>query len=308
MATTFSNHFVSFCPRPSTSGTHSRAVRSLEAPLSFRGNPSRCAGQRFPVLSSPSVTRQLPKAAVNISESNAQTVNGEEDDQVPWSNSAGQAEHKDIPTLKSLIQAYKEAILIGDEKSVSDIELAICTLEKERGELLNKVTEITADIASGRDKFLRSNAEFENFRKRCAKDRLSFTSDIQIELIESLLPIVDSFERSRQQIKPETEKEEKLDTSYQGIYKQFVEIMRSLRVGVIETVGRQFDPSMHEAIARVESRKYNEGFVVEEVCRGFVLGDQILRPAKVIVSIGSGLKKAPSEAEEPTEQPPVATG
>ncbi|MQL72753.1 hypothetical protein Taro_005086 [Colocasia esculenta] len=309
MATSFSNHLVSFCPRPSTSGRHPRtAPTSMEAPVCFQGNPSGWRRRHLPVLSSPSVARRSLKAAVKFSESDTKTIDGEEDNQVRENNFADNGEQKVSSTMKFLIQAYKKAVLSGDGKSVTDIEVAICGMGKERDELFNKVTEVTAEIASGKEKFLRVNADLENFRKRSEKDRLSFTSDIQRDLIESLLPIVDSFEQSRQQIKPETEKEKKLDTSYQGIYKQFVEILRSLRVAVIETVGKQFDPLMHEAIGRVESHKYKEGFIVEEVSRGFLLGDQILRPAKVKVSAGPADKNSPPEAEESTEQPPLAAG
>lgn len=59
--------------------------------------------------------------------------------------------------------------------------------------------------------------------------------------------MVDSFERAKQQIKPETEKEKQIDTSYQGIYKQFVEIMRSMQVAVVPTVGKPFDPKVSES-------------------------------------------------------------
>lgn len=71
-------------------------------------------------------------------------------------------------------------------------------------------------------------------------------------MIESLLPLVDSFERAKQQLKPETEKEKKIDTSYQGIYKQFVEIMRSLQVVAVATVGKPFDPAVCKALNPLE--------------------------------------------------------
>ena len=90
-------------------------------------------------------------------------------------------------------------------------------------------------------------SNFDNFRKRAEKERLTVRSDAQGEVIESLLLMVDSFERAKQQIKPETEKEKKIDASYQGIYKQFVEIMRSMQVAAVPTVGKPFDPSVSES-------------------------------------------------------------
>ncbi|XP_026458906.1 uncharacterized protein LOC113359501 [Papaver somniferum] len=91
-------------------------------------------------------------------------------------------------------------------------------------------------------------------------------------------------ERAKQQCIPETEKEEKLVTSYQGIYKQFVETMRSLNVAVIGTVGKPFDPSFREAITREESQQFREAIIIQEVHRGFPPhGDLVLQPAKVKV-------------------------
>lgn len=157
----------------------------------------------------------------------------------------GSEAEKNYPhTLKDLIRVYKDAVLNGDEKAVSDIEAVISTMENEKIALLQKVAEISNDMVSGKDKFLRLKADFDNFRKCTDKDRLTLTTDVQGEVIESLLPMVDSFERAKQQIKPEREKEKQIDTSYQGIYKQFVEILRSLHVAVVQTVGKPFDSSV----------------------------------------------------------------
>jgi maltodextrin utilization protein YvdJ len=100
------------------------------------------------------------------------------------------------------------------------------------------------EMTSGKEKYIRLQADFDNYRKRAEKERHTIRSDAQGDVIESLLPMVDNFERAKQQLKPETEKEKNIDASYQGIYKQFVEIMRSLRVAAVATVGKPFDPSV----------------------------------------------------------------
>ncbi|XXG88091.1 hypothetical protein AAC387_Pa12g0350 [Persea americana] len=193
--------------------------------------------------------------------------------QTSESRSKGSEVEKNYPhTLKELIRVYKDAVLHGDEKTVSDIEEMISTIENEKISLVKKVSEIAAEIVSGKDKYLRLKADFDNFRKRSEKDRLTLTSDVQGE----------------------------------GIYKQFVEILRSLRVAVVQTVGNPFDPSLHEAIGREESQEFNEGIIIEEIRRGFVLGERLLRPATVKVS--SGRKRAPPNAERPTGKPPAAVG
>ncbi|XP_015885577.3 uncharacterized protein LOC107420985 [Ziziphus jujuba] len=233
------------------------------------------------------------------------TTNGEEDGQSVDSVVSG-AGGQHVFSLKTLIKEYKEAILDGDEKTVLDVEARIDRIEKEMHELDQKLSTLTADITSGKEKYIRLQADFDNFRKRSEKERLTVRTNAQGEVIESLLPMVDNFERAKQQIKPETEKEIKIDASYQGIYKQFVEIMRSLHVAVVATVGKPFDPLLHEAIAREESHEFKEGIIIQEFRRGFLLGDRLLRPATVKVSSGPGRKKAPLTHEN-SSGPPAAT-
>ncbi|KAK7855028.1 protein grpe [Quercus suber] len=255
-----------------------------------------------------------------------------QDSEVPTTNDLEEAGENDVQTsesgadqqhlssLTTLIKVYKEAILAGDEKTISDIEARIHVIENEKNELVQNVLTLSTEITSGKEKYIRLQADFENFRKRSEKERLTIRSDAQGEIIESLLPMVDNFERAKQQLKLETEKEQKIDASYQGIYKQFVEIMRNLRVAVVATVGKPFDPSvserfcylnqfhLHEAIAREESQEFKEGVVIQEFRRGFLLGDRLLRPAMVKVSAGPGRKKAPVATEKSTEHPATAAG
>ncbi|KAF3445738.1 hypothetical protein FNV43_RR10915 [Rhamnella rubrinervis] len=182
-------------------------------------------------------------------------------------------------SLKTLIKEYKEAILYGDVKTVSDVEAIIDKIENEKYELVQKVSTLTAEITSGKEKHIRLQADFDNYRKR-----------------------------AKQQLKPETEKEKTIDASYQGIYKQFVEIMKSLHVAVVATVGKPFDPLLHEAIAREESQEFKEGIIIQEFRRGFLLGERLLRPAMVKVSSGPGRKKAPLTTENSSGRPAAPAG
>lgn len=154
----------------------------------------------------------------------------------------GGAGQQHLFRLKTLIKEYKEAILYGDERTVYDVEARIDKIANENHELVQKVSTLTAEVTSGKEKYTRLQADFDNYRKRSEKERLTTWTNAQGEVIESLLPMVDNFERAKQQLKPETEKEKKIDASYQGIYKQFVEIMRSLHVAVVATKGKPFDP------------------------------------------------------------------
>lgn len=235
-------------------------------------------------------------------EDSAPTTNGKEE------NNEIQEGQKRGPSLKNLMKIYRQAIFYGDEKTILDIEAKVGTIEKEYHASLQKVSSLSAEITSGKEKYIRLQADFDNFRKRSDKERVNIRSDAREEVIESLLPMVDSFERAKQQIQPETEKEKKIDSSYQGIYKQLVDIMRNLQVAAVPTVGKPFDPSLHEAIAREESQEYKEGIIIQEFRRGFLIGNRLIRPAMVKVSSGPGNKKSSVGTEKRAEQPATAAG
>ncbi|XP_056688196.1 uncharacterized protein [Spinacia oleracea] len=94
------------------------------------------------------------------------------------------------------------------------IEIAVYRLETEKNELVEKLSTLTEEITSGKDRFIRLQADFDNFRRRSGKERLLVRSDAQGEVIESLLPMVDNFERAKQQLQPGTDKEKQIDTIF----------------------------------------------------------------------------------------------
>ncbi|CAA7024276.1 unnamed protein product [Microthlaspi erraticum] len=202
--------------------------------------------------------------------------------------------------VKTLIKAYKQALFSGDETTISQLKTILCGIEKEKNRFDNKVLSLSMKIASEKETRIRLQADFDNTRKKLDKDRLSTESNSKVRVMRSLLPLIDSFERARQEIRPDTEMEKKIDTSYQGIYRQLVEVLRHLRVKPIATVGKPFDPLFHEAISREESEAVKAGIITEELNRGFLLEERVLRPAKVKVSLGPIKKKT---AEETTPSP-----
>lgn len=273
---------ATFCTYPAASAAANPTRRRLTPPAAV---PAARKSNRQP----PSfLSFRRPNAALpplRVAGADPQVVNGE-----------------DFPPMNDLIRLYKKAFLDGNDDVVSDIEKAIAGLEEERSKAASQFESITAEIISGKNKFLRLNADLENFRKQTEKDRAKFTSSIQVDLVQSLLPLVDSFEKANVEVTLETDKEQKISTSYQGIYKQLVETLKSLGVGVIETVGKPFDPLVHEAIAREESTQFKAGIVSHEVHRGFLLRERVLRPATVKVSTGPGDQNVSSaSSEEPVE-------
>ena len=155
------------------------------------------------------------------------------------------------PTLAiiALLKSYKEAIASNDESKVAEIESILKSIEDEKIELERKVAVFSEELSIEKSRILRISADFDNFRKRTQRERLSLVTNAQGEVVESLLPVLDNFERAKAQIKVETEGEEKINKSYQSIYKQFVEILESLGVVPMETIGKPFDPLVSSSVS-----------------------------------------------------------
>lgn len=140
------------------------------------------------------------------------------------------------------LNLYKEALANNDDSKVAEVETFLKSIEDEKVELEKKVATISEELSYEKARVLRISADFDNFRKRTERERLSVVSNAKGEVVENLLPVLDNFERAKAQIKVENEGEEKISNSYQSIYKQFVEIMGSIGVVPVETVGKPFDP------------------------------------------------------------------
>ncbi len=132
------------------------------------------------------------------------------------------------------------------------------------------------------DRLLRKSAEFENYRRRVDKERRELAQYAAGDLLEALLPIIDDFERALQ-----ADASADPDAYRKGvelIYKQFQDLLARRGVTPLETVGKDFDPRFHQAITHEESPGRREGEVIDEVRRGYMLGDRLLRPAMVKVA------------------------
>ena len=152
-----------------------------------------------------------------------------------------------------------------------------------------------------KSQYVRIAADFDNFRKRQSRDQ----DDLKIQLVSkaltAILPIVDNFERARQQLKPESEEAQTLHRSYQGLYKQLVEVLKQQGVAPMRVVGQQFDPNLHEAVLREPSEESIEDIIIEELQRGYHLEGKVLRHALVKVSMGPGQQNS----QEPQEKDKV---
>jgi molecular chaperone GrpE len=158
------------------------------------------------------------------------------------------------------------------------------TPESELQSLAVKLTEITNQRDAFQGQYLRIAADFDNFRKRSGKEKEETELRVKSDTIKELLSVVDNFERARTQIKPQNDGEMGIHKSYQGVYKQLVDSLKRIGVSPMRAEGQQFDPNLHEAVMREPTEDHPEGTVIEELQRGYYLGDRILRHSLVKVA------------------------
>jgi molecular chaperone GrpE len=135
---------------------------------------------------------------------------------------------------------------------------------------------------------MRIAADFDNFRKRQSRDQDDLRLQITCSTLSEILPVVDNFDRARQQLDPQSEEAQALHRSYQALYEQLVKVFKQLGVAPMRVEGEPFDPKLHEAVLREPSDLYAEDVVVEELQRGYQLDGRVLRHALVKVSMGPG--------------------
>lgn len=147
-----------------------------------------------------------------------------------------------------------------------------------------QVAQLKTQLEERNGQYLRLTADFENFRKRTSREKEDLELQIKCSTISNLLEVVDNFERARAQIKPQNEGEMTVHKSYQSVYKQLVEALKRIGVAPMRAEGQEFDPNLHEAVMREPTDEHPDGTVIEELVRGYVLGERVLRHAMVKVA------------------------
>ena len=169
-------------------------------------------------------------------------------------------------------------------------------------QLEQELQTLKAEHETLQSQYMRIAADFDNFRKRQSRDQDDLRQQLVCSTLSEILPVVDNFERARQQLNPEGEEAQALHRSYQGLYKQLVEVLKQQGVARMEVIGQDFDPTLHEAVLREESTEHPEDVVTEELQRGYHLNGRVLRHAMVKVSMGPGPSDAAATAEPPANQ------
>ena len=166
--------------------------------------------------------------------------------------------------------------------------------EREVEELKKKLEEKEKEAKENYDRLLRVAADLENYKKRAAKEREDWTKFANEDLMKAILPFIDNLERAVNHA------EKVMDTGVmiEGVRLTLQQVLQTLNkfgLASFESVGKPFDPAMHEAMLVVESDQHEPNRVVEEFQKGYLLNDRLLRPATVSVS------KLPDKEVQTTE-------
>ena len=156
---------------------------------------------------------------------------------------------------------------------------------------VDPVEELTQELQRTKDQLLRQAAEYQNYRRRTERERAEWVRRAQIPVIESMLAVLDDFRRSLDASEQVEQKETPgpaylaLKEGVELVYKNFAGALEKLGVEYIEAVGQPFDENLHEALMQMPAADDTApGIIVQEVQRGYRLGDRVLRHSKVIVS------------------------
>ena len=191
------------------------------------------------------------------------------------------------PTMAEVLPNPEDEVSsTSDSEQSLDTESALDT-----GNDQDALTRLAAEAESLRlqaeertNQCIRIAADFDNFRKRTEREKGEIELRVKRDAIRALLPVIDSFEMSRTQIKPQTDQEVNIHKSYQGVYKQLVDCLKKIGVSPMRVEGQPFDPNFHEAMMREPTNEHPEGTVIEDLRRGYLLDELVLRHAMVKVA------------------------
>jgi molecular chaperone GrpE len=148
---------------------------------------------------------------------------------------------------------------------------------------IDVVTALQQQVDENHNRYLRAQADFDNFRRRTLKEKEELAQYASLKLVGQLLPVLDNFQRALQ-TGGEGAESGSFAKGVDMIYRQLSQVLEAEGLKPMEVVGQPFDPELHQAIMQVESEEYEAGTVVEVIQPGYRLKDKVIRPAMVKVS------------------------
>ena len=171
-----------------------------------------------------------------------------------------------------------------EEKKAAETENTEVEKEETEQPEESKEEELTKKLAEQTDKYTRLFAEYDNFRKRSAREKDARYADAVIDAVAAILPIGDNLERALQ-TEVDSEDAKKLKEGVEMVMKQFNDTLEKLNIKPIKAVGEQFDPTLHNAVMHIEDESIDDNTVVEEFMKGYIYkDDRVVRRSMVKVA------------------------
>lgn len=176
---------------------------------------------------------------------------------------------------------------VSDEELNNETDEMLSAESSDEEDAVSEYNDVAAQIAEleekldeANDKYLRLFAEYDNYRKRTAREKSDTYANASAKCIENLLPVIDSYERSL-----EFEcSDENFKNGMTMIFNQLKEFMTKMNVTELEALGAEFDPNFHNAIQQLSGTDYAANHVCAVYQKGYMLGDKLIRPAMVAVA------------------------
>jgi molecular chaperone GrpE len=180
-------------------------------------------------------------------------------------------------TAEQEIQCKEDNVSTGDQKQNGETGVE----NTDPAALMSELAEKTRQVDELGNRFLRLQADFDNFRRRTRQEKEEASQFIANGIITKLLPILDNFERALNT--GGNQDAGQLLAGMELVNRQFTQILEGMGVKPVVAVGSQFDPNLHEAVMRVEDSSQPDGLIVEELQKGYMAHEKLLRPSMVKV-------------------------
>ncbi|MFH1006299.1 MAG: nucleotide exchange factor GrpE [Candidatus Latescibacterota bacterium] len=176
-----------------------------------------------------------------------------------------------------------EIEIAGDPEAEKADEQAENDAGEQTGQEENPLEKALTEAAQHQDRFLRLAAEFDNYKRRTARQYGDIVQSANERLMSQLLPVLDNFERALSH-QGDDETLESFRKGVEMIFGQLHDVLEAEGLKPFESVGKPFDSNIHDAVIQIESDEHESEIVMEEVQKGYTLGDKVLRHTKVVVS------------------------
>ncbi|WP_337424598.1 nucleotide exchange factor GrpE [Mitsuokella jalaludinii] len=176
--------------------------------------------------------------------------------------------------------AQEDAAEGSEEEAPEEAAAADAAMQEEIEALKGQVDGLNKDLQEKKDRLLRLQADFDNFRRRSAKEREEISAVVTQNFCKDMLPLLDNFERA---MAAETKDVEAFQKGVEMIFTQFQEILKKNGLEHIEAIGQKFDPNFHQAVMRVEDPEKEDDTVAQELQKGYMVKGRVVRPSMVQV-------------------------